>query len=115
AAIMEDPTDRIFECLNCGNYSCRYCHVKSHHPMSCESNTFIMVPLITEYQAESKLSAKHAVEEAMTDALVRKCNKCEKRFLKEDGCNKMRCSCGNQQCYVCSANVIDYNHFDQAN
>lgn len=39
AAIMEDPTDRIFECQNpsCGTLSCRYCLVKSHHPLSCES------------------------------------------------------------------------------
>lgn len=39
AAIMEDPTDRIFQCLNpaCGERSCRYCRVKSHHPLSCES------------------------------------------------------------------------------
>ena len=36
AAIMEDPTDKVFECLQCGEISCRYCRVKSHHPMSCE-------------------------------------------------------------------------------
>jgi hypothetical protein len=67
--------------------------------------------LITEYQADKKLSAKHLVEEAMTDALVRKCNKCKKPFLKEEGCNKMKCSCGNEQCYVCSEDVTDYSHF----
>src|SRR5271169_3043309 len=60
---------------------------------------------------DKKLSAKHLVEEAMTDALVRKCNKCKKSFLKEDGCNKMKCSCGNQQCFVCSEDVTDYSHF----
>lgn len=36
AAIMDDPTDRIFECLGCGVASCRYCRVKNHHPLSCE-------------------------------------------------------------------------------
>ena len=69
------------------------------------------VLLNTEYQADKKLSAKHIVEEAMTDALIRKCNKCKKPFLKEEGCNKMKCSCGNQQCYVCSEDVTDYAHF----
>jgi hypothetical protein len=49
-AIMEDPTDRIFECLKCGVKSCRYCHVKSHHPISCEgrlphSTFFIPLPI----------------------------------------------------------------------
>lgn len=64
-----------------------------------------------EYQEKNKLSAKHQVEEAMTDAFVRKCNNCKKSFLKEDGCNKMTCSCGNQQCYVCSENIASYSHF----
>jgi TRIAD3 protein (E3 ubiquitin-protein ligase RNF216) len=40
AAIMEDPTDRIFECANCGVLSCRYCRVKSHHPLTCESLSY---------------------------------------------------------------------------
>ncbi|EME78572.1 uncharacterized protein MYCFIDRAFT_87855 [Pseudocercospora fijiensis CIRAD86] len=31
------------------------------------------------------------------------------------GCNKMSCpSCGNLQCYVCSADIKEYSHFDQA-
>jgi hypothetical protein len=72
----------------------------------------LIIKLIPEYQAENKLSAKHEVEEAMTNALVRKCNNCGKSFLKEDGCNKMRCACGHQQCFVCSVDVVDYSHFD---
>jgi E3 ubiquitin-protein ligase RNF216 len=42
AAIMDDPTDRIFECLNeaCGELSCRYCRVKSHHPLTCARTSF---------------------------------------------------------------------------
>src|SRR5271169_5459548 len=48
----------------------------------------------------------------MTAALVRVCNRCKKEFLKEDGCNKMKCPCGNSQCYICSQNVEDYGHFD---
>jgi hypothetical protein len=69
--------------------------------------------LTIEYQADKKLSAKHQVEEAMTDALVRKCTICGKPFLKEDGCNRMKCPCGHSQCYVCSAATPDYSHFDQ--
>ena len=51
----------------------------------------------------------------MTAALVRKCNKCAKPFLKEEGCNKMKCSCGNTQCFVCSDDILDYSHFDRGN
>jgi hypothetical protein len=49
----------------------------------------------------------------MTAALVQKCNKCSKPFVKLSGCNKMTCNCGNLQCYVCGQNVKDYRHFEQ--
>jgi len=48
----------------------------------------------------------------MSEALVRKCNRCGLRFLKAEGCNQMTCRCGNRQCYVCGQNVLDYSHFD---
>lgn len=32
--------------------------------------------------------------------------------MKGEGCNRMTCpSCRNKQCYVCSQNCKDYNHF----
>lgn len=65
------------------------------------------------YQSKNKLSAKHVVEEAMSNALIRKCNKCKNPFLKESGCNKMKCMCGNTQCFVCSSDVTDYTHFTE--
>jgi hypothetical protein len=67
--------------------------------------------LIIAYRVHNKLTAKHMVEEAMTKALVRKCNNCDKPFLKDGGCNRMKCDCGNRQCYVCEENVLDYTHF----
>lgn len=67
--------------------------------------------MISEFQSEKKLDAKHAVEEAMTAALVKVCNNCNRPFLKEDGCNKMICPCGNTQCHICSKNVAGYEHF----
>ena len=63
-----------------------------------------------EYQKEKTVNAKHAVEEAMTAALVNVCNACGRPFLKDDGCNKMTCLCGNSQCHVCSQNAT-YDHF----
>jgi TRIAD3 protein (E3 ubiquitin-protein ligase RNF216) len=69
--------------------------------------------LMIAYQGKNKLTAKHIVEEAMTEAFVRKCNNCNKVFVKEDGCNRIKCGCGNLQCYVCEMNVVDYTHFDK--
>jgi hypothetical protein len=70
--------------------------------------------LIIAYQAGTgRLGAKHIVEETMTKAFVRKCNNCNKAFVKEGGCNGMKCFCGNLQCYVCESDVADYSHFDK--
>ncbi|WPH04591.1 Hypothetical protein R9X50_00748300 [Acrodontium crateriforme] len=96
--------DFEFRCLSpdCERVSCRRCKSISHIPMSCE-----------EHAKENKISSRHKIEEAMTAAMVRSCNQCKKQFIKEYGCNKMRCSsCNNMQCYVCSVTLQDYDHFD---
>ncbi|KAK5701425.1 hypothetical protein LTR17_022618 [Elasticomyces elasticus] len=102
------PVDEDFEfrCANpqCEKISCRRCKSTTHIPHSCE-----------QHAKNNKVNNRHKIEEAMTAAMIRSCNKCKKQFIKDYGCNKMACSsCGNLQCYVCSASVKDYNHFDQA-
>lgn len=59
--------DREFRCQapECMITSCRFCHGESHLPLSCEES------------AQKQESARHSVEEAMTAALIRNCNKCE--------------------------------------
>lgn len=53
----------------------------------------------------------------MTEAVIRKCPnpKCNKRFFKEEGCNKMKCpSCKTLSCYICREaldNKAPYLHF----
>jgi TRIAD3 protein (E3 ubiquitin-protein ligase RNF216) len=56
--------DREFRCLNaeCERVSCRLCQQDTHIPLSCK-----------EYAKENKLTVRHVVEEAMTDALIRSC------------------------------------------
>ena len=69
--------------------------------------------MVVYQRRNNTLEAKHIVEEAMTAALLRKCNSCGKPFLKEDGCNKMICPCGNMQCYICSETINGYEHFNR--
>jgi TRIAD3 protein (E3 ubiquitin-protein ligase RNF216) len=72
--------DREFRCEapECEKVSCRLCKLESHIPKSCE-----------EHAKENGLSIRRQIEEAMSAALIRKCNKCGTPFVKEEGCNKM--------------------------
>ncbi|KAJ5042456.1 uncharacterized protein L3040_005004 [Drepanopeziza brunnea f. sp. 'multigermtubi'] len=97
--------NREFRCQDseCERVSCRLCKLDSHIPKTCEENA-----------KENGLSIRRQIEEAMSAAMIRKCNKCGTPFVKEEGCNKMSCTrngCRNIQCYVCSKSC-DYNHFN---
>lgn len=100
--------DREFRCANpeCEKVSCRLCKLETHIPLSCEVNA-----------KENKVNVRHAVEEAMTEALVRSCHKCKNKYIKEFGCNKMMCMrCSSIQCYVCSKDITKdgYSHFNES-
>ncbi|KAH7095873.1 hypothetical protein FB567DRAFT_431044 [Paraphoma chrysanthemicola] len=106
---MECPpveVDKEFRCQSkkCGKTSCRLCDKETHIPLTCK-----------EADKEGQITLRHIVEEAMSAALIRQCNNCKHPFVKEYGCNKMTCShCRNVQCYVCSKNVVNYDHFGEA-
>ncbi|KAG0134298.1 hypothetical protein HOY82DRAFT_481477 [Tuber indicum] len=104
-AICAPPeVDKEFKCQNpdCMEISCRLCNQKSHIPLTCK-----------EYAKDNKLDVRHRVEEAMTEALVRKCNKCSYPYIKEYGCNKIHCNrCNTLQCYICSQTIKNYDHFN---
>lgn len=77
-AINETPVeqDSEFRCQNseCERVSCRRCKQAAHVPISCK-----------EAAKSNTLNSRHNIEEAMTAALVRTCNKCRKPFYKEEG------------------------------
>lgn len=60
--------DREFRCENpeCQIVSCRLCKAETHIPRTCE-----------EAALENGISARRQIEEAMSAAMIRKCNKCE--------------------------------------
>ena len=100
--------DREFRCANpeCEKVSCRLCKHETHIPLTCEA-----------YAKDNKVTVRHAVEEAMTEALVRSCHKCKNKYIKETGCNKMMCMrCMSIQCYVCSKDITKngYTHFNES-
>jgi TRIAD3 protein (E3 ubiquitin-protein ligase RNF216) len=89
---MECPpvgVDKEFRCQNtkCGKTSCRLCEKETHIPLTCK-----------EADKDDQITLRHIVEEAMSAALIRQCNRCKHPFVKEYGCNKMTCShCRNVQ------------------
>ncbi|KAI1369272.1 hypothetical protein F5Y08DRAFT_149456 [Xylaria arbuscula] len=96
--------DKEFRCENprCRKVSCRLCKKETHIPKTC-----------AEASADRGLDARHIVEEAMSEALIRRCNQCKNPFVKLDGCNKIRCTkCGTIQCDVCRKTIKDYSHFN---
>jgi hypothetical protein len=62
---------------------------------------------------EKETVGRLTVEEAISAAKIRHCYKCNQPFVKSEGCNKITCSCGAKQCYVCRQAVSDYTHYCQ--
>ncbi|KAL5476607.1 hypothetical protein ACEPAI_3287 [Sanghuangporus weigelae] len=104
-AVIDNPDEKLFRCEreDCGAVSCRACKKADHLPKSCK-----------EAEEDTGLNARHKVEEAMTEALMRNCPTCKKAFIKEFGCNKMTCpNCRTLSCYICRQIIKGYDHFDQ--
>ncbi|KAH7906652.1 hypothetical protein BJ138DRAFT_1129757 [Hygrophoropsis aurantiaca] len=104
--VIENEMEKLFRCENadCGAVSCRQCKKLDHLPKSCK-----------EMEEDKHLDAQHVVEEAMTRALMRNCPKCQKAFIKENGCNKMTCpNCHTLSCYICRQVIHGYEHFNHA-
>ncbi|RXG70540.1 E3 ubiquitin-protein ligase [Armadillidium vulgare] len=102
ATIMPNKEDKVFKCLNpeCLKDSCRLCKELNHIPLRCQ-----------EVEKKKQTDARTFLENEMTEAMIRECFKCKKRFIKEEGCNKMVCSCGAMMCYLCKQPISGYNHF----
>jgi hypothetical protein len=62
-------------------------------------------------------SLRTQVEQAMSLAVKRVCPRCNTSFVRSSGCNKMRCPCGYEMCYICRADISGktrnstYQHF----
>ncbi|KAI1486651.1 hypothetical protein F5X96DRAFT_681852 [Biscogniauxia mediterranea] len=98
--------DKEFRCDNpkCEKVSCRLCRRETHIPKTC-----------AEVTADEGVDARHVLEEAMSAALIRRCNTCQNPFVKQDGCNKVVCTkCRTIMCDVCRQTVKDYSHFDDS-
>lgn len=67
--------NKVFECQdkNCLKRSCRLCRKEDHLPKTCG-----------EAAKEHGLSARRAIEEARSEAVIRRCNKCKSNCYNAD-------------------------------
>jgi hypothetical protein len=101
-------TQMVFECpvQDCQFSSCKKCGMESHIPLRCEE--------VVKQKRQDNGRLK--IEEALSEAKMRVCPSCKKKFIKSDGCNKMTCACGMKLCYVCNTPLAKgnpYLHFCQ--
>lgn len=107
--VIEDSSQAVFWCLDqrCLAVTCRECKALDHRPRSCVE---------AAQSTKEQMDARRHVEEAMSLALIRKCPRCTKGFVKQSGCNNMKCPhCGTHSCYVCRKTIKGYDHFDKPN
>ncbi|KAI4470730.1 ubiquitin conjugating enzyme 7 interacting protein-related [Holotrichia oblita] len=102
-AMIPVQDDKIFRCQNsqCLKETCRLCKKITHLPLRCD-----------ETSKPDEIQKRIYIENKMSEALIRICYKCGLNFIKSEGCNRMKCSCGAMMCYLCSKPVIDYTHFN---
>ncbi|GAA5976062.1 hypothetical protein JCM10908_005373 [Rhodotorula pacifica] len=102
AAVLEE-TDIRFPCQGCGIVSCRRCRQKEHGSQPC--------PVLPRTEGE----VLHQIEEAMSEAIIRKCPSCGVACTKTEGCNKMTCGpCGARFCYVCGERTERTSHWNES-
>ncbi|XP_064095733.1 uncharacterized protein DDB_G0292642-like [Macrobrachium nipponense] len=91
-AIMTNREDKVFVCMNprCMKDSCRLCKEENHIPLRCD-----------EVEKDIQKEARKKLENKMSEAMIRECPQCRKRFIKQQGCNNVTCSCGATVCYYC--------------
>eukprot|EP01135_Chromosphaera_perkinsii_P009633 Nk52_evm83s1810 gene=Nk52_evmTU83s1810 len=109
-AALLDQDITTFHCIkpDCGKKTCRLCKKAGHEGLKCN-----------EVETGEATALRKQVEEEMSRAMIRSCPKCGTEFLKEDGCNKMRCpKCRALSCYICRELInlegqAAYTHFCQ--
>lgn len=110
--ISEGPIANQFQCQEprCHRASCVLCK-DACHPGPCSVQE-------SKSQSVSPPSMYEVVSEEMSKALIRVCPNpgCGLEFVRQDGCNHIRCDrCGQYMCYLCKEPIDEsYAHFDSS-
>ena len=105
SGIGYSPTQFRCRSVKCQLRSCMDCRKFWRDPHVCDESM--------------KQSRRRAIENARTNVIKRTCPRCGLGFIKDSGCNKIVCHCGNMICHACRANLSAkskeeaYGHFCQ--
>lgn len=100
---VDKTVNKVFDCLGCGKQWCRLCEKEwndEHFGVSCE-----------EYAKKNGDEVKRQLENKLSEAVIRKCHRCNFQFIKTTGCNHIHCRCGATHCYLCNENSIKHDHY----
>ena len=100
--IGEVSEQTLLVCMECFKDTCLKCNQVYHPGKQCYS------------LGNVSQCRRQEIEDKMTEALIVKCNQCNKSIFKNEGCNKVTCVCGTHNCYVCKqiiSNTVGYAHF----
>jgi TRIAD3 protein (E3 ubiquitin-protein ligase RNF216) len=100
--VGENFEQYLLICMECFKDTCLKCNQVDHPGKPCYSLGNVVQ------------SKRQEIEDKMSEALIVKCNSCDKSIFKNEGCNKVTCICGTHNCYVCKQIIpksIGYSHF----
>jgi len=80
-----DINEKILYCMCCEKKTCLDCNQLKHSNRPCD-----------------KIRLK--IEEELTKKNFLICSECSRCIVKEDGCNAVKCLCGNNMCWGCKKN-----------
>ena len=100
--VGENFEQDLLICMECFKDTCLKCNQVDHPGKPCYSLGNVVQ------------SKRQEIEDKMSEALIVKCNSCNKSIFKNEGCNKVTCVCGTHNCYVCKQIIpksVGYSHF----
>ena len=110
-AELEDGLTQ-FVCPVCHHHHCISCGVEcghnTQHAGTCE--------MYQQWKQENSRGDQSAEDWVENNLQARRCPHCHQGIERSEGCNRMKCKCGQAFCYVCGDKVsgTNYQHFGGA-
>jgi len=125
--VIEDEEARLGRCVKCLYAFCTLCRAAWHAGEQCLNAEQKLAVLEARKRGDSQMSddALRKYREEIADASAaayvarngKTCPSCRQAIEKNEGCNKMTCSCGAYFCWTCGKRLLGdgYSHYRNVN